>query len=71
MNGKPPIYNNFDQPIYMLEDYPEKKTSHINKYDPNELINDADKDFDDKNEQPNNDVPAMDRPKFKPTNATQ
>lgn len=55
----------------MLEDYPEKKTSHINKYDPNELINDADKDFDDKNEQPNNDVPAMDRPKFKPTNATQ
>lgn len=55
----------------MLEDYPEKKTSYINKYDPNELINDADNDFDDKNEQPNNDIPAMDRPKFKPTNATQ
>jgi len=60
----------------MLEELPDKKTSYIAKYDPNELINDLDDDGlngDDKNDanQSNNETLNLDRPKFKPTNATQ
>jgi hypothetical protein len=57
----------------MLEELPDKKTSYIAKYDPNELINDLDDDEDEKNEanQLNTETPNLDRPKFKPTNATQ
>jgi hypothetical protein len=62
----------------MLEEYSDKKTSYITKYDSNELINDMDDENDLDNEknkydanQSSSEATTFERPKFKPTNATQ
>ena len=57
----------------MLEENLDKKTSYVNKYDPNELTNDMDNEneFPEDGNHSNSEVATSDRPKFKPTNATQ
>lgn len=53
----------------MVEDTPDKKGSYITKYDPNELLNDLENEY--PSEQPSIDASVIEKPKFKPTNATQ
>ena len=83
VNGKPPIHtsnqhNQTDrQQIFSLEDYPEKKATHTKTfhdyrmYEGNDLEYMNSEYFQDDKDSTATTLPSLDKPKFKPTNATQ
>jgi hypothetical protein len=84
VNGKPPIHNSTQnnqtdrQQIFSLEDYPEKKvtpTKPFNDYRMYEGNNDLgymnSEYFHDDKDSMTTTLPSLEKPKFKPTNATQ
>ena len=82
VNGKPPIYNSQNnqvdrQQIFSLEDYPEKKltpskpSNDFRMYESNDLEYMNSEYFQDDKEGTSTTLPSLEKPKFKPTNATQ
>lgn len=78
VNGKPPVYNNQTdrQQIYSLDDYPEKKISQSSVAKPPSdfrMYDATNSDYINEYYQDDKDVtlPSLEKPKFKPTNATQ